>query len=347
VEFPLYLRIPAWSDATRIRLNGTTLAVRPPPGTFVVLHRTWHPEDEVELRFPMETRLRTWTANHDTVSVDRGPLTYSLLIAERPVRHGGTDAWPAWNLYPDSPWNYGLVLPERDPANAFGVVERPWPANDQPFDALHTPIQLKAQGRIIPEWTLDDRGLVREVQPSPVRTDSPTEPITLIPMGAARLRISAFPVAGDGSEAHTWTAPAPSPIRASHCYEGDTADAVIDQILPRSSSDHDLPRFTWWPHRGTREWIEWHWPGPQTVNSSQVYWFDDTGIGYCRLPASWQLYYRQDGQWLPVPNPSPFEVAADRFNTVRFDAVSTDALRLEVRLQEGFSGGILEWQSVP
>jgi len=37
-----------------------------------------------------------------------------------------------------------------------------------------------------------------------VKSGEPTETIRLVPMGAARLRISAFPVIGDGDEARQW-----------------------------------------------------------------------------------------------------------------------------------------------
>jgi hypothetical protein len=37
-------------------------------------------------------------------------------------------------------------------------------------------------------------------------------------------------------------------------------------------------------------------------------------------------------------------VEKDKFNSVTFSPVQTSALRLEVQLQEDFSGGILEWR---
>jgi hypothetical protein len=37
-------------------------------------------------------------------------------------------------------------------------------------------------------------------------------------------------------------------------------------------------------------------------------------------------------------------VEKDKFNSVRFKPVETKALRLEVKLQQGFSAGILEWR---
>jgi hypothetical protein len=41
---------------------------------------------------------------------------------------------------------------------------------------------------------------------------------------------------------------------------------------------------------------------------------------------------------------APYGTDKDKFNRVTFDAVETTAIRLEVRLSEGFSGGILEWR---
>jgi len=46
--------------------------------------------------------------------------------------------------------------------------------------------------------------MVGRMQDSPIRSDEPTETVTLIPMGAARLRISAFPCIGAGPEARPW-----------------------------------------------------------------------------------------------------------------------------------------------
>ncbi|MGA1237726.1 MAG: beta-L-arabinofuranosidase domain-containing protein [Limisphaerales bacterium] len=341
VSFPLLLRLPGWCTEPVIRLNGRRLKTDARPGAYVQIERTWNSGDEIELEFPMEVSLQSWPNNH-TVSVNRGPLTYSLKIEERYVREGGTDAWPAWDIFPKSPWNYGLVLPEKDAAKAFKVIHRPWPKDNQPFEATQSPIELRARGALIPEWTLDGRGLIHEVQASPVRTSAKPERITLIPMGAARLRISAFPVIGYGPNAATWNMPQPPPVKVSHCNENDSLEALLDQQLPSSSSDQSIPRFTWWPHRGTSEWIEWTLESRQTLSGVQVYWFDDSGTGQCRIPASWKVLARQNNQWKPVANPQTDPVAVNRPNTIRFDPVTTTAIRIEVQLQADFSGGILE-----
>ena len=124
------------------------------------------------------------------------------------ARSGGTDRWSAYEIKPTTPWNYGLVLDEKDPAASFEVVKKPWPESDQPWTPATTPIELKVEGKRIPEWQLDRYGLVAPLQDSPALSDEPTETLTLIPMGAARLRISSFPVIGEGPSAHRWTPPA-------------------------------------------------------------------------------------------------------------------------------------------
>ncbi|HOW66943.1 MAG TPA: glycoside hydrolase family 127 protein [Candidatus Paceibacterota bacterium] len=344
VRFPLYLRVPGWCDRPEVRINGRRVRTQVEPGTFVKVDREWCQGDEVELILNMEVRLRTWEKNRGTVSVDRGPLTYSLWIGEKYVRHGGTDRWPAWDIFPETPWNYGLELKSGNPARGFKVIHRSWPADDQPFEARQSPIQLRAKGRRIPQWQLDEKGLVREVQASPVISREPLEEITLIPMGAARLRISAFPVIGPGLGALEWTAPVSARVTASHCHENDTVEAVADDIVPRNSGDTDLPRFTWWDHRGTTEWVQWEFPTARRVARTEVYWFDDTGKGQCRLPVSWRVFYRRGSEWVAVSNPDQYGLDKDRFNETRFDAVTTDGLRIVVKLADRYSGGILEWR---
>ena len=76
----------------------------------------------------------------------------------------------------------------------FEIIKRPWPENDFPFTQDAVPILIKAKGKIIPQWTLDKYGLCEVLPQSPVSVTTKEKTIELIPMGAARLRISAFPV---------------------------------------------------------------------------------------------------------------------------------------------------------
>jgi hypothetical protein len=344
VRFPLYLRIPLWCDNPKVTANSRVTALKGREGSYILIDREWKDGDEVGLTLPMKISITKWTSNQDGTSVSRGPLTYSLKIGESYVRAGGTDTWPAWEIHPTTAWNYGLVLNEKDPALSFQVMHKRWPDDNQPFEAEAAPLVLLAEAKKIDAWQKDRLGLVGKLQPSPVKSDETTEIVKLIPMGCARLRISVFPTIGSGPGAHEWTRPPePLPVTASHCWENDTTDAVADGRLPSNSNDQSIPRFTWWGHRGTTEWIQYDFKEPRKVSVVQVYWFDDTGAGGCRVPRSWKLLYKDGNQWKEVPNAGGYGVEKDKFNKVSFEPVQTAAMRLEVQLQPDFSGGILEW----
>ena len=346
-SFPLYLRIPRWCARASLSVNGEPVETAPRPLAFVRLLRQWRGGDTVTLRLPMKMAVRRWPANGEAASVDYGPLSFSLAIKERFQKYGYRNPnWPEWEVFADSPWNYGLDLDPQNPAASFKVVKRAGPLAPQPFTPQTVPITLQARGRRIPNWMADRNNLVGKLQPSPVASSEPDEEITLIPMGAARLRVTMFPVIGSGPDAREWTAARRSPLNplASYCDEGDTVDALDDGLDPSDSNDHAIPRFTWWDHRGTREWVQYDLPQAREVATVGVYWFDDSGQGQCRLPASWRLLYRDAGQWREVPAPVIEPVSRDKWNTISFPPVKTAALRLDVQLQPGYSGGILGWR---
>jgi len=133
-------------------------------------------------------------------------------------------------------------------------------------------------------------------------------------------------------------------VSSSHCYSADTVAAVNDNILPESSKDQAVPRMTWWGHLGTREWLNFRFKKAKTLSRAEVYWFDDTGVGACRVPESWRVLYFDGAHWQPVEAQCDYGVEKDRFNAVRFKPVTTKQIRLEVQLQPKYSGGVLEWR---
>uniref|UniRef100_Q01SC7 Uncharacterized protein n=1 Tax=Solibacter usitatus (strain Ellin6076) TaxID=234267 RepID=Q01SC7_SOLUE len=180
-SFPLVLRIPAWANGATVAVNGQQQAgVK--PGAFFRVQRAWRAGDRVELHFPMAVRMSSWFNN--STSVERGPLVYSLRIGENWHKIKQTGPSSDWEVYPSTPWNYALVK------GAFTAVERP--IERQPFRAESSPVEITAKARRLPEWTLvDDSPGVLPV--SPVTSKRPEETITLVPYGAAKLRITAFP----------------------------------------------------------------------------------------------------------------------------------------------------------
>jgi DUF1680 family protein len=131
---------------------------------------------------------------------------------------------------------------------------------------------------------------------------------------------------------------------ASHCWSQDSVEACFDGKIPARSNDANIPRFTWWDHRGGTEWVLRKFDQPTKVSACAVYWFDDSGVGSCRIPKAWRLSYLAGGQWKPIHLPELPGAKRDQFNRVSFPPVTVDALRLEADLQQDFSGGILEWQ---
>ncbi len=339
--FPLYFRIPAWCRHYEIHVNNQmvgSVATKAP--FYAVVDRTWKAGDVIELKLDMTVNTKTWPTQNNAVSVHYGPLSFSLKIGEKWSRYGTNPNWPEFEVFPTTAWNYGLLGDSR-----FELQRKPGPLAAQPFTPDAAPIQIVAQARRIPNWKQDATGLVQPLQPSPVKSAEPVETVTLIPMGAARLRITAFPTVSDAPNAREWQLP-PKPPVASHTNPSDSVLALNDGRLPKSSDDVTIPRFTWWDHKGVAEWVQYDFEKPRTIKGVEVYWFDDTGKGFCRVPASWRVVYKSGADWKPVPNPSPCASDRNKFNKTTFDPIETQSIRLEVQLQPDFSAGILEWRLI-
>ena len=209
ISFPLYLRIPNWCSNASIRVNGVDEKTFFDPGSYARIESKWKQGDVVELILPMKLKKEEWSKNKNSVSISYGPLTFSLKIDEsyklveskkavawdsKWQSNADQSKWPSYEIYPASMWNYGIVLNDQPLINQFEIIKKPWPENNFPFTQEGVPVVLKAKGKIIPEWGLDKNGLCDVLPQSPVTVSTKQQPIELIPMGAARLRIASFPV---------------------------------------------------------------------------------------------------------------------------------------------------------
>ena len=326
-SFRLHLRIPGWAqnrpvpsdlyryafgaeDPVTVTVNGEHQTVKMRNG-FAVIDRRWKAGDKVELDLPMPIRR---VIAHDGVEADRGRVA---------VERGPIVFCAEW---PDIPGGMvrNIVLP-----NDAELSTRWRPGLLNSVQVIHG----QAFGIRLME---DDISREREAKA-----------LSLIPYYAwahrgkgemsvwlAREEEAAIPLSGP-------TIASMSRVSASF---GRRPEAVQDQLEPKSSIDHDVPYFHWWPHKGTEEWIRYDFKETATVSSTSVYWFDDTGMGECRLPDSWRVFYLEGNRWQPVKNLDSYGVDKNRFNEVRFEPVHTRALRLTVRSPEGFAGGIHEWK---
>lgn len=203
VKFPFYIRIPSWTRNVSLKINGKATAVNTESGNYLCIHREWKNGDKVEVNYPMEISYRTWQVNKNSVSVDYGPFTLSLRIAEKYVEKNSaetaiwdskwqegadTSQWPSYEIYPDSPWNYALQV------QSVKLKERKdLKPGVNPFTQADIPLVFEAYGRQIPDWKIDEYKLCGVLPDEDAVKSDTSEKLELIPMGAARLRISAFP----------------------------------------------------------------------------------------------------------------------------------------------------------
>jgi len=195
VSFPLVVRIPEWAHDPQVKVNGeATTGVT--AGTFFTIRREWRTGDRVELRFPMA--VVTVEGFHDGITVQRGPLVYSLPVGESWRKLKQTGPATDWEIYPTSPWNYALEVSagSAPPESLFTVEERAMGV--QPFSVEGAPIVIHVKGRRFPEWQTVDES-AGPLPASPVSSKQPEEALTLLPYGAARLRITVFPTLAPAS----------------------------------------------------------------------------------------------------------------------------------------------------
>jgi hypothetical protein len=322
LEFAVCVRLPGWCAEPRIAVNGKPVSTPAATRGYARLHRKWKRGDVLEVSLPMPIeRLKSHPkveANLGRVALQRGPLVYCL----EAVDNGGH----VRNLVlpPDAP-----LATEARPELLGGV----------------TVIQGPALSRHRAAWP------PRLYLPSPaVPGITPTRFVAIPYFANANRQPGEMSVwmAETPSQADALPAPtvaARARTSASHCWPNDTVAALNDQLEPAASDDARIPRFTWWDHRGTPEWAQYDFGPPQTVSAVEVYWWDERRIqAHCRVPQSWRLLFKDGPEWKPVPGVSDYGTQMDRYNRVTFPAINTPALRLEVRLQPEWSGGILEWR---
>ena len=205
-RFPLVLRVPAWAMGASV-LVGSDARAPMKPGTLHRVEREWSGEVQLDVVFPMHATVST--RYNEAVAIERGPLVYSLKIGEtwtqvnadkphRELPHGD------FEVRPSTPWNYGLIVDEANPAASVKFEERP--VGDKPFSPEGAGMVATVKGRKLPNWRIV-RGWAGELSPPDVAwsdpgapaTTEPIEDLTLIPYGCTNVRITEFPrVKGDG-----------------------------------------------------------------------------------------------------------------------------------------------------
>jgi len=324
--FAIYVRIPGWArneavpsglyafsepvrQTATLKVNGKRLSPTIEKG-FARLERRWDKGDTIELDLPMPVRRilanEKVEADRGKVALQRGPLVYCL--------EGLDNDGQALNM----------VIPD-----------------DAKFKTKHRSDLLNGVTVITGKARLAKRTLDGEI------VLSGSKPFTAIPYYAwahrGRSPMTVWP-------ARTPEAARPEPAdtlaytsKTTASFVHQSLEAIKDQVLPARSSDGSARQLDFWPHNGTTEWLRFEWNRKHTLSTVKVYWFDDSDHGGCRIPKSWKVSYRDaGGHFKPVRNKDDYAVAKDTFNTVTFEPVETDALKIEIVLDEKWSAGVQE-----
>lgn len=190
--FPLYLRIPTWSEGAGYVIDGKYEQVS--AGQVVCIKRTWSDGDVVELSLPMHVKVERGFEN--SAWIERGPLVYALKMEENWKKIKNTDKYgDYYEVTSSSPWNYAILAQNiYHPTEGFEVVQH-CIEGTYPWNLENCPIELKTTATRIDDWTLYNHsaGLLPYSPHYQVKKINP-EKITLIPYGCTTLRISQFPV---------------------------------------------------------------------------------------------------------------------------------------------------------
>ena len=326
-EFAVDVRIPGWArdqvvpsdlysyahpinGTASLKVNGRNTPLQLDKG-YARLQRTWKKDDVIELDLPVRIRRvvakDAVQADRGRVALERGPLVY---CAE----------------WPDNPEGKvrNLLLPDDQPLNAEfdaellnGIETINGKAYSVSTDEAGALVKKLQDFKAIPYFVWANRGRGQMA--------------VWLANSEKSVRVPAKPTVASKS-------------RVTVSGNGKNPRAINDQMEPASSNDAENSFFHWWPRKGTEEWVEYAFAAPATVSESEVYWFDDTGTGECRLPASWQLFFKDGDDWKPVETSESYGVAKDKFNKISFKPVTTTGMKLEVKLQPHWSAGIQEWK---
>jgi DUF1680 family protein len=327
-EFTLRVRIPGWAKQQPVpgdlytfmdkkpfpltlMINGQAKSFETEKG-YAVLKRTWKKGDKVSLLLPMETEkvLANQQVKDDRgrFAFERGPIVYCL---EGPDNKDSLVQNILINKNAIADANYHAeLLNGVDVISAEGKSAKRQLKTDS---ILQTDQMVKA----IPYYAWANRG--------------PSEMTVWIPYEASAVRPKPAPTIASTSKVS-------ASLKNVRMFA-----AIKDQYEPTDSKDTNYPYMHWWPAKNTNEFVQYDFDAEHTVSESKVYWYDDGPWGGCRIPVSYKILYKKDGQWVPVKNTIPYAVSKDSFNVVTFEPVATTALRMEIQLPVDNSTGIHEW----
>ncbi|MDE1178784.1 MAG: glycoside hydrolase family 127 protein [Edaphobacter sp.] len=183
IAMPLHLRVPE-GEQPIFTINGQAVTPAVNKG-FARIERSWQPNDVLRVSFAMKPRIVEGAMG--TVSVMRGPLVFSMPIEEQwtKIRDRGLTA--DWQIFGESPWNYGLV-------QEAALMAKETPIGVVPFAKATPGITIAATGARLADWHAED-GTADAPPTDLAKNTGAAAAVELVPYASTKLRITSFPKA--------------------------------------------------------------------------------------------------------------------------------------------------------
>ena len=309
VPSTLYVQtVPSEAAGISVKVNGAPVPLALDKG-YCTIDRAWKRGDTVAVDIPMPVkRIKADArveADRGRLAVERGPIVW---CAEGVDNGGGA---------------MDIVLPA---------------------DAAFSETSVDVCGVKMPALATTGRHVRKGIRQVKV---GPETPVTLVPYfawchrGAGEMQ-TWFPTSAEIAASGTTQA---LKAKVSNMHPVESATALFDGVFPKNGAAYDnrQKRCTFWPHKGTEEWVEVILPGEETVRGVDVYWFDDEPTGGCRVPAEWKVQ-TQLGEmtgWQDAADSCP--IVKGGWSRATFQKpMPAVAVRLRIKLKPGFSAGICE-----
>ncbi len=325
-SFTMHLRIPTWTgnqfvpgelysyinsqpSGWTVKINGKETKANIVKG-FAIIDRVWKKGDTIELTLPMPLRyskaISQVVADRGRICLTRGPLVYAAEGVDNEDRLPNIFITDMPALVHISAYTDGLM-------NGIPKMEIPaWektPAGNKEISLVLLPYYA---------WNNRNDGSMMVWFPE---SDAIQPYVDL----------------------HLATHGKYKSLEASHTYQGDNLVAVADRVVPSSSSDEQVKRWTSWGEQGKDQRITITLDKPTNIQSVSVYWFDDSRG--TKVPQEWSLEYEHEGQWktFPLYLTDAYQIFKDQFNMVHPGRqIITEKVRLLMKPQPGHAVGILE-----